>query len=172
MLFFSAARLINRKKCRNVRLTEALPSSSVIESGNGQSICGYVRLGLCELEAGFLSGKAGFCEISGYYGTRLNSVELNYTFRRFPAAKLLNGWIEATPADFKFAVKAHQNITHIKRLRDTYIFHGGFSGGARSFEGSGQVRSGAVSTAALLEMRSGAAEGFSGKAAAADPRGG
>jgi uncharacterized protein YecE (DUF72 family) len=31
---------------------------------------------------------------------------------------LLSGWIAATPADFRFAVKAHQNITHVKRLKD------------------------------------------------------
>ena len=53
-----------------------------------------------------------------YYASRLNSVEVNYTFRSIPSEKLLAGWIEATPADFKFAVKAHQRITHFKRLRD------------------------------------------------------
>ncbi len=58
----------------------------------------------------------------GYYATRLNSVELNYTFRRFPTQKLLDGWIAATPAEFRFSVKAHQNITHIKRLRETEEF--------------------------------------------------
>ncbi len=57
-----------------------------------------------------------------YYGTRLNSVELNYTFRRFPTQKLLAGWIEATPEGFRFSVKAHQNITHVKRLRDIEQF--------------------------------------------------
>jgi len=35
---------------------------------------------------------------------------------------LLRGWIEATPPDFKFAVKAHQKITHIQRLRDVKDF--------------------------------------------------
>jgi uncharacterized protein YecE (DUF72 family) len=30
----------------------------------------------------------------------------------------LESWSEATPADFSFAVKAHQRITHIKRLKD------------------------------------------------------
>src|SRR5262249_1916679 len=32
--------------------------------------------------------------------------------------KLLTGWIAATPATFRFSVKANQLITHIKRLRD------------------------------------------------------
>jgi len=62
--------------------------------------------------------KLAAAKFLGYYSTRLNSVELNYTFRRFPTDKLLAGWIASTPADFKFAVKAHQNITHVKRLHD------------------------------------------------------
>jgi uncharacterized protein YecE (DUF72 family) len=53
-----------------------------------------------------------------FYATRLNSVEVNYTFRTIPTEKLLTGWIEATPLDFKFTIKAHQKITHFKRLRD------------------------------------------------------
>ena len=53
-----------------------------------------------------------------YYASRLNSVEVNYTFRSIPTEKLLTGWIEATPPEFRFAIKAHQRITHFKRLRD------------------------------------------------------
>jgi uncharacterized protein YecE (DUF72 family) len=66
----------------------------------------------------FYPAKLAAAKFLGYYSTRLNSVELNYTFRRFPTEKLLSGWIASTPADFKFSVKAHQNITHVKRLKD------------------------------------------------------
>jgi uncharacterized protein YecE (DUF72 family) len=66
----------------------------------------------------FYPAKLAAAKFLGYYASRLNSVELNYTFRRFPTEKLLTGWIASTPADFKFAVKAHQNITHVKRLKD------------------------------------------------------
>ena len=66
----------------------------------------------------FYPAKLAAAKFLGYYSSRLNSVELNYTFRRFPTGKLLSGWIAATPADFKFAVKANQAITHIKRLKD------------------------------------------------------
>lgn len=66
----------------------------------------------------FYPAKLGAAKFLSYYATRLNSVEVNYTFRRIPTEKLLTGWIEATPADFKFAVKAHQAITHFKRLRN------------------------------------------------------
>jgi uncharacterized protein YecE (DUF72 family) len=53
-----------------------------------------------------------------YYATRLNSVEVNYTFRQFPTPELLAEWISMVPSDFVFAVKAHQWITHFKRLRE------------------------------------------------------
>lgn len=67
----------------------------------------------------FYPAKLASAKFLGYYGTRLNSVELNYTFRRRVTEKLLSGWIAATPQDFKFAVKANQSITHVLRLRDT-----------------------------------------------------
>ena len=67
----------------------------------------------------FYPPKLAAAKFLGYYSSRLNSVELNYTFRRFPTEKLLSGWIAATPPDFKFAVKANQVITHIKRLKDS-----------------------------------------------------
>jgi uncharacterized protein YecE (DUF72 family) len=56
-----------------------------------------------------------------YYATRLNSVEVNYTFRRLATEKLLQNWIDATGHDFQFSVKAHQTMTHIKRLHDSAL---------------------------------------------------
>lgn len=53
-----------------------------------------------------------------YYSTRLNSVEINYTFRRLAAASTLSGWVGATRPDFLFAPKANQRITHILKLKD------------------------------------------------------
>ena len=64
----------------------------------------------------------------GYYSTRLNSVELNYTFRRFPTEKLQLGWIAQTSPGFRFAVKAHQSITHVKRLDGALEFTTKFLG--------------------------------------------
>jgi uncharacterized protein YecE (DUF72 family) len=66
---------------------------------------------------GFYPAKLAPAKFLTYYATRLNSVEVNYTFRTFPTKKLLTGWVAATPPNFTFAVKAHQSITHIKRLR-------------------------------------------------------
>lgn len=65
----------------------------------------------------FYPAKLGSGKFLEYYATRLNSVEVNYTFRRLPSAGLLAGWIASTPDGFRFAVKAHQSITHFKRLR-------------------------------------------------------
>jgi len=65
----------------------------------------------------FYPAKLGSAKFLAYYASRLNSVVVNYTFRRLPTEKLLRGWIEATPPNFRFAVKAHQGITHFKRLR-------------------------------------------------------
>ncbi len=53
-----------------------------------------------------------------HYASRLNSVEVNYSFRRLPTAAMLQGWIAAAAAGFRFSFKAPQRITHIKRLRE------------------------------------------------------
>jgi uncharacterized protein YecE (DUF72 family) len=53
-----------------------------------------------------------------HYATRLNCVEINYTFRRLPAEGTLANWVAQTPPGFVFAVKANQRITHILRLKN------------------------------------------------------
>jgi uncharacterized protein YecE (DUF72 family) len=53
-----------------------------------------------------------------HYAGRLNSVEINYTFRRLPAAGTLEKWAEATPRGFVFCLKAHMRITHVLRLKN------------------------------------------------------
>jgi len=54
-----------------------------------------------------------------HYATRLNCVEINYTFRQLPSATTLENWVAATPSGFVFACKAHQRITHIMRLKES-----------------------------------------------------
>jgi uncharacterized protein YecE (DUF72 family) len=53
-----------------------------------------------------------------YFASRFDSVEINYTFRRHPSEKTLDAWREQTPEGFLFTMKAHQQITHWKRLLD------------------------------------------------------
>jgi len=52
-----------------------------------------------------------------YYSSRLSSVEIDYTFYRMPSTKTIEGWTAATPAEFKFTIKASQQITHRQRLK-------------------------------------------------------
>jgi uncharacterized protein YecE (DUF72 family) len=57
-----------------------------------------------------------------YYATQLNTVEVNFTFRQLVKESTLMNWLRATPAHFRFGVKAHQMITHIKRLKGAEDF--------------------------------------------------
>ena len=54
-----------------------------------------------------------------FYARRLTSVEVNYSFRKLPSAAQLQGWLNATPAGFRFSFKAPQRITHFQRLRES-----------------------------------------------------
>ena len=53
-----------------------------------------------------------------FYGERFRSVEINNTFYRMPKPAMLETWAGEVPVDFKFVLKAPQQITHIKRLKD------------------------------------------------------
>src|SRR5579864_6809202 len=67
---------------------------------------------------GFYPAKTPSSKFLDYYASQLNSVEVNYTFRARPAASTLQNWASQTPEGFSFVAKAHQRITHIKRLAD------------------------------------------------------
>ncbi|HJW48841.1 MAG TPA: DUF72 domain-containing protein [Candidatus Limnocylindria bacterium] len=53
-----------------------------------------------------------------YYATRLATIEINYTFNHLPTEKNVAEWTGATPDDFVFGLKASQQITHRKQLRE------------------------------------------------------
>lgn len=57
-----------------------------------------------------------------HYASRLNSTEINYTYRRLPSPKSLSDWVSATPNDFVFSLKAHMKLTHILRLQNCESF--------------------------------------------------
>jgi len=54
----------------------------------------------------------------GHYSEQFRAVEINSTFHGLPTAAVVKGWASNVPADFKFALKAPQQITHSKRLKD------------------------------------------------------
>jgi uncharacterized protein YecE (DUF72 family) len=51
-----------------------------------------------------------------HYSSVFDTVEVNSTFYRLASEKAVAHWIEQTPPDFVFALKASRYITHIKRL--------------------------------------------------------
>lgn len=57
-----------------------------------------------------------------HYASRLNSVEINYTYRQLPSAKTLEGWLAQTPPGFAFSCKAHMRLTHIMKLQNAEAF--------------------------------------------------
>jgi uncharacterized protein YecE (DUF72 family) len=67
----------------------------------------------------FYPAKLAGAKMLAYYAERMPTVEINYTFRRMPKASVFEGWVGKTPADFRFALKAPQRITHFARLRGT-----------------------------------------------------
>lgn len=54
----------------------------------------------------------------GWYVERFETVEINNSFYRLPAASALELWRRQTPPSFCFAVKASRFITHNKKLKD------------------------------------------------------
>jgi len=51
-----------------------------------------------------------------HYATLFDTVEVNSTFYRLASRDAVARWIEQTPDDFVFALKASRYLTHIKRL--------------------------------------------------------
>jgi uncharacterized protein YecE (DUF72 family) len=52
------------------------------------------------------------------YAELFDTVEVNTTFYRLPKRSMVQGWADATPDDFTFALKVSRYLTHIKRLTD------------------------------------------------------
>jgi len=71
---------------------------------------------------GFYPEKLAQKKFLSYYSTQLNTVEVNFTFRQLVKETTIQNWLKETPGDFRFAIKAHQVITHIKRLKGTADF--------------------------------------------------
>ena len=65
----------------------------------------------------FYPAKLAQKKFLSHYATRLNTVEVNFTFRQLVKETTIQNWMGETPGHFRFAIKAHQVITHIKRLK-------------------------------------------------------
>jgi uncharacterized protein YecE (DUF72 family) len=71
---------------------------------------------------GFYPEKLAQTKFLPHYASQLNTVEVNLTFRQLLKDTTAAKWIAQTPAGFRFAIKAHQVITHIKRLKNAEEF--------------------------------------------------
>jgi uncharacterized protein YecE (DUF72 family) len=74
-----------------------------------------------------------------YYSSQLNTVEVNFTFRQLLKETTVQKWLEQTPENFRFGVKAHQVITHIKRLKGADEFVKRFMGTIEPLERAGKL---------------------------------
>ena len=54
----------------------------------------------------------------GHYATLFDTVEVNSTFYRLASREAVAAWVEQTPEDFVFSLKASRYMTHVKRLAD------------------------------------------------------
>jgi uncharacterized protein YecE (DUF72 family) len=62
-----------------------------------------------------------------FYAEHFSTTEINYSFYRIPTAKTLANWAAETPKNFRFSLKAPQEITHVRKLRDCADGLGRFS---------------------------------------------
>ena len=74
-----------------------------------------------------------------YYASQLNTVEVNLTFRQLLKDTTAAKWIYQTPQNFRFTIKAHQVITHIKRLKNTEEFLARFVSTIEPLSQSGKI---------------------------------
>jgi len=82
---------------------------------------GPIRIGTSgfsykEWVGGFYPPKTSGAKMLEYYAERMPTVEINMTFRRLPKREQLENWAAKTPANFRFALKAPQRITHFAKL--------------------------------------------------------
>ncbi len=74
-----------------------------------------------------------------FYATQLNAVEVNYTFRRMLNEKIIAGWIGQTPPEFRFVLKAHQAITHYRKLQNVEEVLSSFLNSIQPLEQAGRL---------------------------------
>jgi len=84
----------------------------------GQLLVGTSGYSYKEWKGNFYPEKLPDREMLAFYATQFSTVEINHSFYRMPTESTLLNWAKSVPEGFRFALKANQQITHIKRLRD------------------------------------------------------
>lgn len=72
-----------------------------------------------EWKGSFYPEKLSAKKMLAFYGGQFRSVEINSSFRRMPDPSVLEAWASEVPVDFKFVLKAPQQITHFQRLKNS-----------------------------------------------------
>jgi uncharacterized protein YecE (DUF72 family) len=89
---------------------------------DAQLFCGTSGFAYASWKPSFYPEKLASSKFLSHYATRLNAVEVNYTYRRIASAATFEKWIAATPPNFLFLPKAHMKITHSLKLADAEEF--------------------------------------------------
>ena len=55
-----------------------------------------------------------------FYAEHFSTIEINMTFYRYPKPEMFKVWLDKTPLDFSFTLKANRQITHLKRLKNVH----------------------------------------------------
>jgi len=84
--------------------------------------CGTSGFAYNSWKPDFYPEKLPASKFLAHYATRLNAVEINYTYRRLASPSTFQKWIEATPQGFLFLPKAHMKITHSLKLENADEF--------------------------------------------------
>ena len=71
-----------------------------------------------EWKGHFYPEKLPAAKMLPFYAERLQTTEINYTFRRIPSGKTIENWCELTPTRFAFSLKAPQRVTHFAKLQN------------------------------------------------------
>jgi uncharacterized protein YecE (DUF72 family) len=71
-----------------------------------------------EWKGSFYPPKIPAQDMLRFYSARFPTVEVNNSFYRIPAERVLVDWAEQVPESFRFVMKASRRVTHNNRLRD------------------------------------------------------
>lgn len=81
-------------------------------------LAGTSGFAFAEWKGGFYPADLPSDRMLSYYASHLPTVEINVSFYRMPTVEMIANWKAQTPEGFRFAIKAHRRITHVKRLHD------------------------------------------------------
>jgi uncharacterized protein YecE (DUF72 family) len=93
-----------------------------VSHGHGKLFAGTSGYSYTSWKPDFYPKNVPSTKFLEYYASRLNVVEVNYTFRQLAKASTFEKWTDCTPAGFVFAPKAHNKITHLQRLKNAEEF--------------------------------------------------